>query len=271
MKNLIKKILKESEEDFSWVDSLAKEKPSVQSLIGYLNSFLVDTYYRFSIVDTDFVHILGPSSVSDKNGDTEYLDMWVENFNLKSVEKQLKHTVKVFKNESDDFEGAELDFRNCVLILNKLEPAFKTKKKDKPIKENLEFGSDNVLLQGHKGYNGKVFVHRNLNKPPYWTIKARGGEDAGLVIGYDKSVHLKNVTFVVGEKSRQRVLASGQKNVHAGVVGNIVDGGMDTKGWIPITYNPYRDKTFVRVDNGEPIFNAKEVILKNEKEVYVKL
>jgi hypothetical protein len=278
-----------------WVDSLVKEKPSVQSLIGYLNSFLVDTYYRFSIVETDFVHILGPSSVSDKDGDTEYLDMWVENFNLKSVEKQLKHTVKVFKNESDDFEGAELDFRNCVLILNKLEPAFKTKKKDKPIKENLEFGSEDVdfpappmkiksnphvnaeaprnpvLLQGHKGYHGKVFVHRNLNKPPYWTIKARNGEDAGLVIGYDKSVHLKNVVFVVGEKSRQRVLASGQKNVHAGVVGNIVDGGMDTNGWIPVTYNPYTNRTFVRVDNGEPVFKAKEAILKNEKEVFVKL
>ena len=262
------KRIKENE-DLGWVDSLAKEKPSVQSLIGYLNSFLVDTYYRFSIVDTDFVHILGPSSVSDKDGDTEYLDMWVENFNLKSVEKELKHTIKVFKNESDNFEGAELDFRNCVLILNKLEPAFKTKKK--PIKENQEFGNEDVMLQGHKGYHGKVFVHRNLNKPPYWTVKARNGEDAGLVIGYDKAVHLRNVTFVVGEKSRQRVLASGQKNVHAGVVGNIVDGGMDTNGWIPVTYNPYTNRTFVRMDNGEPIFKAKEAILKNEKEVFVKL
>ena len=139
------------------------------------------------------------------------------------------------------------------------------------INENLEFGSEDTLLQGHKGYHGKVFVHRNLNKPPYWTIKARNGEDAGLVIGYDKSVHLNNVVFVVGEKSRQRVLASGQKNVHAGVVGNIVDGGMDTNGWIPVTYNPYTNRTFVRVDNGEPIFKAKEAILKNEKEVYVKL
>jgi hypothetical protein len=263
-KNLIKE-----NNDLGWVDNLAKEKPSAQALIDYLNSFLVDTYYRFSIVDTDFVHILGPSSVSDKDGDTEYLDMWVENFNLKSVEKELKHTIKVFKNESDNFEGAELDFRNCVLILNKLEPAFKTKKK--PIKENQEFGNEDVLLQGHKGYHGKVFVHRNLNKPPYWTVKARNGEDAGLVIGYDKAVHLRNVTFVVGEKSRQRVLASGQKNVHAGVVGNIVDGGMDTNGWIPVTYNPYTNRTFVRMDNGEPIFKAKEAILKNEKEVFVKL
>ena len=139
------------------------------------------------------------------------------------------------------------------------------------IKENKEFGSEDVLLQGHKGYKGKVFVHRNLNKPPYWTIKARRGEEAGLVIGYDKTVHLTNVVFSVGEKSRQRVLASGQKNVHAGVIGNIDSSIPDTKGWIPVTYNPYKNRTFVRVDNGEPIFRAKEAVLKNEKEVWVKL
>ena len=140
------------------------------------------------------------------------------------------------------------------------------------LNENEEnFGSENILLKGHKGYRGKVFVHRNLNKPPYWTVKARHGEDAGLVIGYDKSIHLTNVIFSVGEKSRQRVLASGQKNVHAGVIGNIDDNIPDTKGWIPVTYNPYENSTFVRVDNGEPIFKAKEVVLKNEKEVWVKL
>lgn len=144
-------------------------------------------------------------------------------------------------------------------------------KKNSLIKENEEFGSENILLQGHKGYRGKVFVHRNLNKPPYWTIKARHGQDAGLVIGYDKTIHLTNVVFSVGEKSRQRVLKSGQKNVHAGVIGNIDTSTPDTKGWIPVTYNPYKNRTFVRVDNGEPIFRAKEAVLKNEKEVWVKI
>ena len=140
------------------------------------------------------------------------------------------------------------------------------------LNENDGFGSEDIQLNGHKGYKGKVFVHRNLNKPPYWTIKARRGEEAGLVIGYDKSVHLKNVTFSVGEKSRQRVLTSGQKNVHVGVVGDIVEGGsMDTKVWIPVTYNPLNNRTFVRMDTGEPIFRASEAILKNEKEVFVKL
>ena len=142
----------------------------------------------------------------------------------------------------------------------------------KIIKEDTEFGSEDVLLQGHKDYRGKVFVHRNLNKPPYWTIKARNGEDAGLVIGYDKTICLKNVIFSVGEKSRQRVLTSGQKNVHAGVVGTI-DNNCSTNidGWIPVTYDPYKNRTFVRLDNGDPIFKAKQVVLKNKKEVWIKL
>ena len=140
------------------------------------------------------------------------------------------------------------------------------------INENEEFGSENILLDGHKSYSGKVFVHRNLNKPPYWTIKARSGPDAGIVIGYDRTVCLTNVTFVVGEKSRQRVLSTRQKNVHAGVVGNIkTNCSPKTEGWIPVTYNPYKNSTFVRVDNGEPIYGASEAILKNEKEVWVKL
>jgi len=140
------------------------------------------------------------------------------------------------------------------------------------LNENKGFGDDDITLQGHKGYKGKVFIHRNLNKPPYWTIKARRGENAGLVIGYDRAIHLKNVSFVVGTKSRQRVLDSGVKNVHAGVVGDIVENGStDSKGWIPVTYNPFKNATFVRVDNGESVFKAKEAILKNEKEVFVKL
>jgi len=139
------------------------------------------------------------------------------------------------------------------------------------LKEDVELESEDILLQGHKGYRGKVFVHRNLNKPPYWTVKARNGEDAGLVIGYDKTVHLTNVIFSVGEKSRQRVLASGQKNVHAGVIGNVDSSNPNTKGWIPVTYDPYKNRTFVRVDNGEPIFRAKEAVLKNKKEVWVKI
>lgn len=177
------------------------------------------------------------------------------------IRAQVRGELPLEAPEDIDLDNIELEESYYGLNYNK-----------KPLNENLEFGSEDVMLQGHKGYHGKVFVHRNLNKPPYWTVKARHGEDAGLVIGYDKTVCLTSVTFVVGEKSRQRVLASGQKNVHAGVVGNIKENcSPNTNGWIAVTYNPYTNRTFVRVDNGEPIFKASEAVLKNEKEVWVKL
>jgi hypothetical protein len=190
-------------------------------------------------------------------------------------DKEKQQSYKDFRRDllkkrmnAPQYTQGELDFPE-------LEESYYGLSNKKMIKETVDkdyFGSkEDIRLQGHKGYKGKVFVHRNLNKPPYWTIKARNGEDAGLVIGYDKTIHLTNVIFSVGEKSRQRVLASGQKNVHAGVIGNIDTSIPNTNGWIPVTYNPYKNRTFVRVDNGESVFRAKEAVLKNEKEVWVKL
>lgn len=133
-----------------------------------------------------------------------------------------------------------------------------------------EWGSEDINLSNHKNYNGWVFVHRNLNRPPYWSIKA--GKSGGPVIGYDKDIHLKDVIFKVQKGGQSRVRKEKVKNVHAGVVGKIIDSGgnYNTEGWTLVTYNPYRDNTFIEYESKEPIYNAKEVILKNEKEVWVK-
>jgi len=140
------------------------------------------------------------------------------------------------------------------------------------IKEN-EFGSgeDEVTsLKGHRDYNGWVFIHRNLNRPPYYSIKA--GKNGGPVIGYDTDIHLKDVIFKVQRGGQSRVRKEMRKNVHAGVVGKIIDSGgnYDTIGWKLITYNPYQHDSFVEYETGKPIYNAKEVVMKNEKEVWVR-
>lgn len=139
-----------------------------------------------------------------------------------------------------------------------------------PLKEE-EDGEDEVTsLKGHKDYNGWVFIHRNLNRPPYYSIKA--GKSGGPVIGYDTDVYLKDVIFKVQKGGQKRVRKEMRKNVHAGVVGKIVDSGgdYDTTGWKLITYNPYQHDSFVEYETGKPIYNAKEVILKNEKEVWAR-
>ena len=140
------------------------------------------------------------------------------------------------------------------------------------IKEN-EFGSDEdevTSLKGHRDYNGWVFIHRNLNRPPYYSIKA--GKSGGPVIGYDTDIHLKDVIFKVQKGGQSRVRKEMRKNVHAGVVGKIIDSGgdYDTTGWKLITYNPYQHDSFVEYETGKPIYNAKEVVMKNEKEVWAR-
>ena len=151
----------------------------------------------------------------------------------------------------------------------------------KILKEDSEWGGTgrDLEMRGHQDYDRKVYVHRNLNAPPYFSIKMAGGATGGKVIGYDTSIHLRNVNFVVGERGNQQVLPTelgGEgkaKNVHAGAVGYVVSSGKDydTNGWRPVTYNPRAgDRTFIYVDTREPIYNAREAILKNTKEVWVR-
>ena len=143
-----------------------------------------------------------------------------------------------------------------------------------PIKEeDTEFGSeyDEVTsLKGHRGYEDWVFIHRNLNRPPYYSIKA--GKSGGPVIGYDTDIHLKDVLFKVQKGGMNRVRKEKRKNVHAGVVGKIIDSGgkYNTDGWTLITYNPYKHDSFVEYGTEKPIFSADEVVLKNEREVWAK-
>jgi len=139
------------------------------------------------------------------------------------------------------------------------------------IDESINESDDEVTtLKGHRDYDKWVFIHRNLNRPPYYSIKA--GKSGGPVIGYDTDIHLKDVIFKVQKGGQKRVRKEMRKNVHAGVVGKIKDSGgnYDTTGWTLITYNPYQHDSFVEYETGEPIYNAKEVVMKNEKEVWAK-
>lgn len=139
------------------------------------------------------------------------------------------------------------------------------------IDESINESDDEVTtLKGHRDYDKWVFIHRNLNRPPYYSIKA--GKSGGPVIGYDTDIHLKDVIFKVQKGGQSRVRKEMRKNVHAGVVGKIKDSGgnYDTTGWTLVTYNPYQHDSFVEYETGRPIYNAKEVILKNEREVWVK-
>jgi hypothetical protein len=262
MKNLIRKILKEEEEieDLNWIMNIEPSdfgygvydslKDAVISQLGDYDNISIDDTIIFE-GDTFTVYRVeihsGRQIVTLKNNRTN------KNFQIVLYDPIPPEWEKELPPLDEDLEywGVKGD-------------------KMGPIKEE-EDGEDEVTsLKGHKNYNGWVFIHRNLNRPPYYSIKA--GKSGGPVIGYDTDIHLKDVIFKVQKGGQSRVRKEMRKNVHAGVVGKIIDSGgdYDTTGWKLITYNPYQHDSFVEYETGKPIYNTKEVVMKNEKEVWAR-
>jgi len=133
-----------------------------------------------------------------------------------------------------------------------------------------------------KGY---VQVYRNLNKKLSSQLgngidpKVVGDQPVYSVRGNDGLVKkhlchfvLWDCTLRVSGKGKQRVRDEKRKNVHAYIQGR--EGwDEDAQRWnyigpdcnwvtdaVTITYNPYKNDTFIRVDTGEPVYKAKMVV-----------
>ncbi|AGS82771.1 hypothetical protein ANNAL29_90 [Mycobacterium phage AnnaL29] len=114
----------------------------------------------------------------------------------------------------------------------------------------------------------RVFVYWNLHRG-MWSIKALEGPDKGRVIARHNHVVLRNVTGKVSEAGRQRVLREGRKNVHAGLVGELVQGeavvlSQDAR---KVTYNPRKYETFVYTDDEAP-FQGSDLAVLAHRTVY---
>lgn len=110
----------------------------------------------------------------------------------------------------------------------------------------------------------KVAVYFNLHKDVF-SLQSRDKDTYGRVVGHNDHVILKNVKFVVREGGRQKVLTEKKKNVHAFVVGEVVEG-IPCKNVsvteVPVTYNPYRVASFVKRANREEVSEADYAILR---------
>ena len=107
----------------------------------------------------------------------------------------------------------------------------------------------------------RVFVYFNLHKL-LWSVRALEGPNKGRVIEHAREVFLTDCQFKVSEAGRQRVIRERQKNVHAGVVGQL--GGArpaSAPQGERVTYNPYKLATFVRAGTVEPVHRAAAVWL----------
>ena len=112
----------------------------------------------------------------------------------------------------------------------------------------------------------RVMVYYNLHKHTFSVTYK------GKVVLYADYVKLKNVEFRVREGGRERVRREMKKNVHAFVIGDLIDYCVFPCENMPpesntnvITYNPKKYDTFVNKDTEEPVYRANEVDMINKK------
>lgn len=134
----------------------------------------------------------------------------------------------------------------------------------------------------------KCYIYRNLHKPGHtYSLRAMEGEHKGLVIGYSPYFVVEGAKFVVNQAGRQRVLDSGHKNVHAGIVGNVTVAydytvvrktsleSQQVRYHMPrclcvVKYNPHKAATFYDVNTDEAVYGAKTAIVMGSRiEAYV--
>jgi len=104
-----------------------------------------------------------------------------------------------------------------------------------------------------------IDCYRNLNRPHSFSVKSREGINKGLVIGYGRAIVIAEPSFVVGEKSRQRVILERRKNVHSYVRGKLVDifdGDLvlnNVPAFIRASYSPYAGSSFFQLDRDDTL------------------
>jgi hypothetical protein len=110
----------------------------------------------------------------------------------------------------------------------------------------------------------KVMVYYNLHKHTFSVQKS------GIVVLHADFVKLSNVEFRVRKGGLEKVRKEKTKNVHAFVIGTLEDYceypcdniPEDSEGEI-ISYNPYKNDSFVIKSTQDPIFHGEEVNMIN--------
>lgn len=110
----------------------------------------------------------------------------------------------------------------------------------------------------------KVMVYYNLHKHTFSVQKS------GIVVLHADFLKLSNVEFRVRKGGLEKVRKEKTKNVHAFVIGTLedycefpcLDIPQEPDGEI-ISYNPYKNDSFVIKSTQEPIFRGDEVNMVN--------
>ena len=106
----------------------------------------------------------------------------------------------------------------------------------------------------------RVRIYRNLHKD-CWSVRYRG-----LVVAHANTVRLANVQFVVNQGGYERFLREGRKNVHAFIVGELLelDGPKPQNTGLEVTYNPKASNMFHTV---KKCFKGREYYFSPEEQL----
>jgi hypothetical protein len=121
-------------------------------------------------------------------------------------------------------------------------------------------------LLNNKHIGDKVMVYYNLNKHTFSiTYKYK-------LIELADHIKLTDVEFRVRPGGRARVLKDKRKNVHAFVIGTLLEYCKYPCESLPndindniVTYDPYKYSSYVMKDTKEPIYNVKDVEMINSR------
>ena len=122
----------------------------------------------------------------------------------------------------------------------------------------------------------RSYIYFNLQRR-VWSER-----QAGKVIGHPRFIWLRDARFLVGKAGQSRVRSEGRKNVHAGISGEwlakldvdenwsyseiskIFNADIATGLAVLVTYNPYRNDSFVRLGGQygpQPVTQAERVAM----------
>lgn len=111
----------------------------------------------------------------------------------------------------------------------------------------------------------RVKVYRNLHKK-CWSIM---DPKTRRVIRHDTNVVLANVSLVVSNAGRERVLREKAKNVHAYAIGEIGDSKVSHGDTVEVTYNPYRANYFFEKSSEKPRQSAAFAVLNENGRLFL--
>lgn len=106
-------------------------------------------------------------------------------------------------------------------------------------------------------------MYRNLHKKDQFSIR---DNKTGRVCGTGTEFVISNVTCVVREGGRQKVISSQSKNVHAFLKSYYYgECDIDTSELDEIYYNPYTLDSFINRNTGEKLSSISKVYFKHGK------